>query len=208
MMNRTLWNEIKDIMNELPVCEMDSVPHPENKETISRGNDMAEQKVSENGSHDGSLRDKGKILAYANSTVLLSICFPNDKKKWLLDLTGMCMSTLIMLSNYRKTMNERSESNISTTIGVYPYAPDNSIESPVDLVEVDTQDNVFEGVVPIGPVKPDKQLLKMRIDYASAKAGKWNESGVIPRFTANCKIEGHVRGRCSLCFQQVQIRSQ
>ncbi|OAO17782.1 SAD1, spindle pole body-associated protein [Blastocystis sp. ATCC 50177/Nand II] len=94
-----------------------------------------------------------------------------DKKKWLLDSKGVCIPKLIVLSYHGSAMSTRNESSVEGVVGVYPSVLNDSFVPPVPIVEVETQDNVFEGIVPISPIKQDKKLLKMRIDYASSKAG-------------------------------------
>lgn len=208
MVNQTIWNEFDDKWSELSLCEKDCYPSPADETKVDESNVVTGRQLRESECPDDSSTEEKKSIGAANSTSLQWICVMKDKKKWLLDSKGVCIPKLIVLSYHGSAMSTRNESSVEGVVGVYPSGLNDSFVSPVPLVEVETQDNVFEGIVPIGPIKQDKKLLKMRIDYASSKAGRVNGNGVIHRLSADCEIEGHVRRRRSLRLQQVQIRSQ
>ena len=208
IVNRTIWDEFGDRWGEWSLCEKECFPSPADETSVGESDVGTGRQLRESDCRDDTSTKKEKTIASANSTTLQWICLMKDKKKWLLDSKGVCIPKLIVLSYHGNAMNTRNESSVEGVVGMYPSVLNDSFVSPVPIVEVETQDNVFEGIVPIGPIKQDKKLLKMRIDYASSKAGRMNGKKAIHRISADCQIEGHVRRRCSLRFQQVQIRSQ
>ena len=208
MMNQTIWDEFGGEWSELSPCEKDCYPSPADETKVDESDVVTGRQLGESDCRDDSSTEEKKNIESANSTSLQRICMMKDKKKWLLDSKGVCIPKLIVLSYHGSAMSTRNESSVEGVVGVYPSVLNDSFVSPVPIVEVETQDNMFEGIVPISPIKQDKKLLKMRIDYASSKAGRVNGKKVIHRFSADCEIEGHVRRRCSFRFQQVQVRSQ
>lgn len=164
MMNQTIWDEFGGEWSELSLCEEDCYPSPADETKVDESNVVTGRQLGESDCRDDSSTEEKKNIGSANSTSLQRICMMKDKKKWLLDLKGVCIPKLIVLSYHGSAMSTRNESSVEGVVGVYPSVLNDSFVSPVPIVEVETQDNVFEGIVPISPIKQDKKLLKMRID--------------------------------------------
>lgn len=91
-------------------------------------------------------------------------CSWNEREVSLLQMNQKCL-------DYRFVMQRSGKQEEEPYLFISPYFPPVIISDMKEIISIDIQPNLFEGIKPIYPLQGSTKLITERINFASAKAG-------------------------------------